>query len=285
LTQYSHSRLSSFENCPQQFAFRYIDKIQTDAESIESFVGRRVHEILERLYHHVERYGQPPSLSQVRDRFRKDWTLRWHPAVRIVKQEFDIAHYQGIGERCLENYYRGHYPFDHGETVAIEKEISFTLAGDEGFRMRGVIDRVVRLAPGRYEIHDYKTGGYIPPRSRIEKDRQLALYQVGIEQIYGDVEDVALIWHYLAHKQTLRSSRTREQLEELQRKTVSLIRELESTTEFPARTGPLCRWCDYQEICSAVAPPPEPSTETADGASEAEESDESDDAVGQLSLL
>jgi putative RecB family exonuclease len=285
LTQYSHSRLSSFENCPQQFAFRYIEKIQTDAESIESFVGRRVHEILERLYHHVERYGQPPSLSQVRDRFRKDWTLRWHPGVRIVKTELEIPHYQELGLRCLENYYRGHYPFDRGETVAIEQDISFVLAGDEGFRMRGVIDRVVRLGPGRYEIHDYKTGGYLPPRSRLDKDRQLALYQVGIEQTYGDVEDVGLVWHYMAHNQTLRSRRSREQLELLQGETISLIRQIEGTTEFPPRTGPLCRWCDYQELCSAFTPHPEPSTAAADETPEAEDADESDDLVGQLSLL
>jgi putative RecB family exonuclease len=290
LTQYSHSRLSSFENCPQQFAFRYIEKIQTDAESIESFVGRRVHEILERLYHHVERYGQPPSLSQVRERFRKDWALRWHPGVHIVKTELGIPHYQELGQRCLENYYRSHYPFDRGETVAIEQEISFSLAGDERFRMRGVIDRVVRLGPGRYEIHDYKTGGYIPPRSRLDKDRQLALYQVGIEQTYGDVEEVALVWHYLVRNQTLRSRRTRQQLDQLQQETISLIQKIESTTDFPARTGPLCRWCDYRDICSAVKQPgepiaPAPSPDVRAEASPEDDADEAVDAIGQLSLL
>ena len=71
MTVYSPSRLSTFDNCPKQFEFRYIQKIQRDTESIEAFVGKRVHEILERLYHHVARHSRPPSLRQVLD--RKAW--------------------------------------------------------------------------------------------------------------------------------------------------------------------------------------------------------------------
>ena len=70
---YSHSRLSNFESCPRRFRYRYIDKIVVEAEGIEAFVGKRVHEILERLYHHVARHDRPPSLSQVLDRFHRDW--------------------------------------------------------------------------------------------------------------------------------------------------------------------------------------------------------------------
>ena len=40
LTVYSHSRLSSFENCPAQFRYRYIDKVETETEGVEAFVGK-----------------------------------------------------------------------------------------------------------------------------------------------------------------------------------------------------------------------------------------------------
>ena len=58
---YSHSRLSSFDNCPKQFHFRYVLKIPSETESIEAFLGKRVHEVLERLYVFV-RDGRVPSL-------------------------------------------------------------------------------------------------------------------------------------------------------------------------------------------------------------------------------
>lgn len=261
MTEYSHSRIQSFQNCPKSFSYRYIEKIESSRESIEAFVGKRVHEILERLYHHVDRYGKPPSLNQALERFRKDWLLHWHPHVEIIKLEFDIPHYQQLGERCLQHYYRRFYPFDQDETVGIEKMIHFRLDPDGRYRFRGVIDRIVRTAPGRYEIHDYKTGGYLPPRKRIDKDPQLALYQIGLSQTYDDVEEVELVWHYLAHNKTLRSRRTPEQLEELSQTWIALVDRIESANEFPTRVGPLCRWCEYRGICPAMhegTPPPDP---------------------------
>ena len=57
---FSHSSLSSYENCPRKYAFRYIEKIQVDSEGIEAFVGKRVHEILERLYQFVDDGVVPP---------------------------------------------------------------------------------------------------------------------------------------------------------------------------------------------------------------------------------
>lgn len=251
MPQYSHSRLSSYENCPRQFRYRYIDQVKTETEGIEAFVGKRVHEILERLYHHVARHRRPPSLSQVHERFQKDWLLHWHKDVQIVRREFDREHYQQIGVRCLENYYRGHYPFDEGETVGIEQNIQLTLDPAGRYSLRGIIDRVVRRGEGRYEIHDYKTGA-LPPRRRIDEDRQLTLYQIGLEQTYSDVREVELIWHYLSFNRTFTKQRSREELDAIQAKTRELIDVIETSVDYPAQPGPLCRWCDYRGICPDV---------------------------------
>ena len=258
---YSHSRISCYENCPKQFEYRYVQKIKTEREGVEAFVGKRVHEILERLYHHLRRHSRPPSLRQVLERFQKDWTLHWHDQVQIVRTENDRDHYQRYGERCLENYYRAQYPFDQHETVALEETVRLALDSDGRYRMRGIVDRIVRTEPGAYEVHDYKTGGYLPPKARFESDRQLALYQIGLEQTYPDVERVELVWHYLNFNRTIRSQRSREQLETLQTETIQRIDEIESASAYPAKPSSLCRWCDYQELCPdarlpKASPPP-----------------------------
>ena len=50
MTVYSHSRLSCFEQCPHKFKLQYIDKVETEVEeSIEAYLGLRVHETLEKL--------------------------------------------------------------------------------------------------------------------------------------------------------------------------------------------------------------------------------------------
>ena len=48
---YSHSRVSTFENCPYQYKLKYIDKIKVDIPTtIECFMGDLVHRSLEKLY-------------------------------------------------------------------------------------------------------------------------------------------------------------------------------------------------------------------------------------------
>src|SRR5262245_5084885 len=67
---YSHSRLSAFERCPRKFQYRYLWKIPAESESIEGFVGKRVHEVLERLHRFCEVHDAP-SLPKVIARFRQ----------------------------------------------------------------------------------------------------------------------------------------------------------------------------------------------------------------------
>jgi putative RecB family exonuclease len=51
MSVYSHSRLSCYEQCPQKYKLKYLDKVKTEVEqSIEAFLGSRVHETLEKLY-------------------------------------------------------------------------------------------------------------------------------------------------------------------------------------------------------------------------------------------
>jgi putative RecB family exonuclease len=279
VTEYSHSRLSSYENCPRQFKYRYVDRLKVEGEGIEAFVGKRVHEILERLYHHVARHGRPPSLGQVLERFHQDFARTWHEKVSIVKSEYSAAFYEERGERCLENYYRTHYPFSHGETVALEAALSLTLDTEGRYRVRGIADRIVRRGEGSFEIHDYKTGGYLPPQRRIDQDRQLALYQIGLEQTYPDVKEVELVWHYLVFNRTLRSRRSPDELTELRSTTMRLIDTIEAEAEWKPKPSPLCRWCDFAELCEgapeevrnaaqargALAPLPPPQTSVEGG--------------------
>ena len=287
MSVFSHSRLSSYENCPRQYAYRYLEDVKTDVEGVEAFLGKRVHEVLERLYHHVRQHGRPPTLGQVHDRFKRDWRQHWHANVRIVRAENDEGFYVEHGERCLSNYYRAQYPFDQQQTVAVELPITLSLDEAGQYRMRGVIDRIVRSGEGRYEVHDYKTSASLPPRWRLERDRQLALYQIGIEQCYRDVREVELVWHYLAFGKTIRQRRSAEEMAELRRETMQRIDEVQAAREFPTRPSQLCRWCEFREICPAgrgepagEADPPEPSA-----APLAPPGAEPALARGQLSLL
>jgi putative RecB family exonuclease len=248
---YSHSRLSSFEDCPQKFQYRYVLKVKVDTEGIEAFVGKRVHEVLERLYEFTDR-GQVPSLNKVIERYRTWWDEHFDAArVRIVRTENDATFYRELGEQCLGNYYRRCYPFDGDETLALEERVLFPLDEAGEYRIQGFVDRVARSRDGALEIHDYKTGQRVPTQKRLDADRQLALYQMGLAKKYGNGGPIRLVWHYVAANQVRTSSRTPEQLDALRAETIGLIDRIRVETRYEPKTGPLCRWCEYNDICPA----------------------------------
>jgi putative RecB family exonuclease len=266
---FSHSSLASFENCPRQYWFRYVEGVRPDVESVEAFVGKRVHEILERLYQFVGR-GMVPSLERVLWRFHRTWEERFDPErVRVVRAELDAEAYRAAGARCLSNYYRGHYPFDADETVGLERPVHFTLDPEGAYAVRGIVDRVVRARDGVLEIHDFKTGRRVPSQQQLDRDRQLALYELGLRAELGESGAVRLVWHYVLHGQRRESTRSPEQLEALRRDVMALVDRVRAEREWAARPGPLCSWCEYRPLCPAFgasAPPPAP--QAADAAEE-----------------
>jgi putative RecB family exonuclease len=256
-TIYSHSRLSSFENCRKQFEFRYILKIPSESESIEAFVGKRVHEILERLYLFVGR-GQIPGVEKVIDRYQKLWEETYDgERVRIVREGTPLSFYRQLGEQCLRGYYARHYPFDEDETLGIEMRVIFPLDEAGKYRMQGIIDRISRARDGTIEVHDYKTGARVPSQKMLDQDRQLALYQIGLAGKYGDDVPFRLVWHYVAKNQTRTSTRTPEELAALRASTIERIDEIQQASEFPPRKIALCNWCEYKTRCPLFVSPDE----------------------------
>lgn len=250
---FSHSRIASFENCPKQFEFRYVQKIESTSESIEAFVGKRVHEVLERLYLFAGR-GQLPGIEKVVDRYHKLWEDAYDALrVRIVREGSSLDSYRALGERCVRGYYLRHYPFDEGETLGLEKRVVFALDPEGRFRMQGIIDRISRARDGTIEVHDYKTGARVPNQKALDEDRQLALYQLGLAREFGERTPFRLIWHYVAKDVTRVSIRTPADLERLRAATIARIDEIQTATAYPVRKSALCGWCEYRAICPAFA--------------------------------
>jgi putative RecB family exonuclease len=278
---FSHSRLATFEDCPKRFEYRYVLKIPAESEGIEAFVGKRVHEVLERLYLAAGR-GQVPSLAKVLHRYDRLFEESYDAArIRIVRKDTPLEFYRSYGRRCLSDYYRRHYPFDADETIAVEHHVLFALddgsepAGIARYRLQGIIDRLVRARDGTIEIHDYKTAKRMPTAEQIEKDRQLALYQIGLTERYPD-EPIRLVWHFLSRDRIYTSTRSPEQLETLRQETIGSIDRVRAATQFEPRRSGLCDWCEYNDRCP-IYPKRRRSGEAA--------GTEPDPPPGQLQLL
>ncbi len=250
---YSHSRLESFERCPRKFLYRYRLALPAESESIEAFLGKRVHNVLERLYRATAR-GLVPTLPKVQARFRQLFDDGYDPErIRIVRLEHSLSFYRELGEHCLANYYADHYPFDADETLGVEERVLFEVGeiASGPVQLQGFIDRVARARDGTVEIHDYKTGARALSQNAVDADRQLALYQLGLSGRFGTSRGFRLVWHFVRRGITRSSTRTAEQLSALRKETLARVERIEAEREFPARPSPLCGWCEYRDGCSA----------------------------------
>ncbi|MEE8401540.1 MAG: PD-(D/E)XK nuclease family protein, partial [Candidatus Hydrothermarchaeaceae archaeon] len=101
---YSHSRLSTFENCPLQYKFKYIDrvKLEEEWESIEAFMGSRVHDVLEKLYRDLK-VTKLNSLEELLSFYDGIWEKNWNDDIRVIKTGFAPENYRDTGRKCITN--------------------------------------------------------------------------------------------------------------------------------------------------------------------------------------
>ena len=237
-----------YEECPLRYKVSYRDRIRRDIEGIEAFLGSRVHETLQKCYDDLK-YTKLNSLSELLAYFNKLWQENWHDAVAITRPGVTVEHYRTLGERLIENYYRRYAPFDSDITIGTEIRFNFWLDEDGKYRIQGKVDRLSRTDDGTYQIHEYKTSAYLPPQQQADEDRQLGLYYIGVQRRWPHVENIRLVWHYLAHDVELVSYRTPEAVTSLIESTKSLIDEMEAAVEFPPKESPWCDWCEYLDLC------------------------------------
>lgn len=247
MTIYSHSRLSTYETCPLQYKLQYIDKIPSEEEGIEAFMGKRIHETMEKLYKDLI-LSKMNTVEELVQFYNEQWDKEWHDDVFIQKENMTAEDYRKTGERAIRDYYARYHPFDQNKTLWTERMISFDL-GDENYKLRGVLDRLDKTSENVLEIHDYKGSGNLPTQAKLDMDRQLALYQLAVQDAFPDFENIELVWHYVLFDTELRSKRTEEQLEELKAEYKGLIDEIEAAEDFPAKESALCDWCGYWEHC------------------------------------
>ena len=249
MPSFSHSKLTTYQQCPQRYKFRYIDEIPPPIRSIELHLGDSVHRALERLYASAMR-GQTHSCDEILALYERLWDEGYTPQMRIVRSGTTARTYLEYGRQMLLTYYRGFHPFTETTTLALEEKFLFPLS--EQHEIRGIIDRLAKKGDGSLEIHDYKTSRRLPNSSQVASDTQLALYELALRHRWPKTSRISLIWHYLAFDKEIQITKTVRQLDAIKHGVLGLIRRIESSTSFPTRVTALCDWCEYKEICPAM---------------------------------
>lgn len=247
--KYSHSRLSSFEQCPQRYKFEYIDRVEVELETtVEAFMGSIVHQVLEKLYRDFS-FGKLDSREELLEYYKHLWESMWDDNILIVKQDQTKDDYKRRGAQFILNYYAANEPFNEDKTLGLETEYLLDLGNNHKYHIR--MDRLSKGDDGTYFVHDYKTSSSMKSQEKLDEDRQLAMYSLWVKENFPDAFKVKLVWHYLAFGKRMESERSVQDLELLKQDVIKKIGIIESAIEFPPIVSPLCGWCLYQSICPA----------------------------------
>lgn len=235
----SHSSISTYRACPQKWKFRYVDRIPEKPRSFFSF-GKSVHAGLEFLF---TRRESLPSLEQMLDEYRGQWLREGYETPAQEKWFFQE------GERILKGFYAKH---QSESAKVLEVELKFTVSV-EGIPVTGFIDRVDSTPRGGLAIVDYKTGKAFD-KSRVRNDPQLTLYQIACAQLFGKPVETVTLYH-LNSLTPLTVPAHAPKLEENVRAMVVEAARGINDLNFEAKPDErgVCQYCDYAQICPALA--------------------------------
>ena len=247
---YSNSKVSTYENCPHQYKLRYIDKAKPEVpETIETFMGSRVHETLEKLYKD-KKFKKIVSKAILLKFYNDNWKKEYSDDILVVKEGLTAENYRKMGAEFIEKYYDKYKPFEQLTILGLETTDMMTLPDGNRWHVR--IDKFACDDDGNYYVCDYKTNSSMKDQEEADSDRQLAMYSIWVKDKFKDAKSVKLVWHMLAFNKEVISERNSKQEKKLQEEVMEIIREIEKATEednFPTNVTGLCSYCGFKSQC------------------------------------
>ncbi len=252
--KYSFSRLNSFDACPRQYKFAYIEKAQVEKPvSVEAFMGASVHHALEKLY----RFKDSGKIMPVED-FIKVYLERWEgpdkASIKVTVEGMAVEDYIANGEKALRKYYEKYHPFDEGEIIGLEHFINFPLDPEGRYAITGKIDKIVKRPDGVLEIVDYKTSRSLITQPILDDDTQMGLYQAGVNTQWPQFDQVELKQVFLVKDIEMKTVMPPDKIDEIKYRAFQKILEIERAIkedDFKPKESKLCDYCVFFSLCPA----------------------------------
>jgi RecB family exonuclease len=182
---WSPTRLETLGNCPQQYFFRYVLRVEELEEILPEHefdlgeLGRLAHRVLHQIYKRLleegalSRPGAEPEQAARRgmELLEDVWSAQAKPTAERLHRRYPLlwSSLSSLWKNALQTFLlhditdlqvRGSRLLDLERAV----EVEIGLDGNELLAMRGRFDRVLRDAAGRPVVGDYKTMGNLERR-------------------------------------------------------------------------------------------------------------------------
>jgi len=251
VSRWSYSRITTYEKCPRAYRYKYIDREKEAFESIEAFMGSRVHETIEYLY---GAEGRPVPKDEALKYYATRWDQKWNDRVRVVREGETAAQYLDLGADTVAAYYP-RFVADELVTRAIEHEVQMALGGK--YEFHGYIDRCARDRDGVPWIIDYKTGKNAPAEFIGKEADQVRAYGLAMLKSCEHIDTINLRLDFVRAGAVLEGAIARSDMDKVERQLVSRI-EAAEVQSYSTRVSRLCDWCGYNDRCEGPRRAKEP---------------------------
>lgn len=215
----SYSKMDTYKECPQQYTYRYIDKLEPKSKKRALYVGTHIHKLIELFYirrnpellkQREEKYMQLANMLNPTEKDKKDCelayydTLDWRTYLKTaIRYEFDevlsdtdraevgLTYIQDLA--VIMAQYEYYYSQDKIEVLDIEhnKKCSLGTYNGQEVVLTFICDGIVRLPNGKNYILEHKTYSRDPMTfEETWLNTQTAIYVSALRSQGWDIEGV-----------------------------------------------------------------------------------------------
>ena len=242
----SPSAVSEYENCPQQYKYRKIDKLP-EPPSLDAERGTLVHTVLQDLFE-IPAVGR--TIESAVELLPSRWSAQLADKPALVGMVTNEKEWLDRASALLKSYFSLENPTTFEAT---HREMHLENDFDSNIYLHGYVDRLDVAPTGEVRIVDYKTGKSPRPGWEEKALFQLRVYALLYWKNNGVLPRLLQLI-YLGDGKLVKSNPTMAELESTEKVLRRVANDIFLSIEkeyWPAKPSRLCDWCYFKNICPA----------------------------------
>ena len=242
----SPSAVSEYENCPQLYKYRKIDKLP-EPPSLDAERGTLVHTILQHLFEFPSQERTPQTAL---DLLPSRWTAQLEDKPVLLEMVANEKEWLDRASALLTTYFTLENPTSFEAT---HREMHLENDFDTDVYLHGYVDRLDIAPTGEVRIVDYKTGKSPKPGWEEKALFQLRVYALLYWKNTGVLPRLLQLI-YLGDGRVVKSTPTMSDIESAEKVLRRVAKDIFISIEkeyWPPKPSRLCDWCYFKSICPA----------------------------------
>jgi len=242
----SPSAVSEYENCPQQYKYRKIDKLP-EPPSLDAERGTLVHTVLQDLFE-IPAAGR--TVESAIELLPSRWSAQLADKPALLGMVTNEKEWLDRASSLVKTYFALENPTTFEAT---HREMHLENDFDTNVYLHGYVDRLDVAPTGEVRIVDYKTGKAPKPGWEEKALFQLRVYALLYWKNNGVLPRLLQLI-YLGDGKLVKSNPTMAELEATEKVLRRVAKDIFISIEkeyWPPKTSRLCDWCHFKSICPA----------------------------------